>query len=677
MSRLIAILAGLIVLIVAVAVAVPMLIPAEVYKERIIALVKTQTGRDLTIGGDVGLSFFPSLAVKVENVALSNAAWAKDNDMAAMKELRASIKLVPLFSGNVEIDSFVLVDPIIHLEVKADGTPNWQFDTGSAPAKPAEATDSASSQSGASVNDLKLGEVTIKNGAATYRNAQSGAALAFEKVNLDLSLPGLDEPFNADGGLTWNSEPLSFTLMAAKPRALTAGGPTPVEFSFRSGKAKIEYKGSFQAFDTVKFTGGLDLDVPSVRDLAQWLGSPLPAGKGFGPLKLHGEVWGDDHSYRFNNAKLAFDGMNATGKVAVATGGARPMITGKLDIDRIDTNTYMSPAGEAAHAASGGASSSGNATGGWSTAPIDLSGLKAVDADIALAADELLVQQIKIGASALNLKLRNGVLNADLNKLALYDGAGSGSLTLNGASSVPSLNAAFKISGVKAEPLLTDAADFKRLSGLSAISFAVNGSGRSQRDIVSTLSGKGDIKFTNGAVKGINLAQLMRTVLTTASTGWQAGGTQDTDFSELGGTFTITRGILSNDDLKLLSPLVRVAGSGTVDLPAQTLNYRVEPKLAATLEGQGGGAASGIEVPVIVEGPWASPRFRPDLASMLKNSGQTIDTIKNLKGDGGKALLNNLLGGSTSQDSTATESGSTEQKKSPTPEEALKSLFGR
>src|SRR5690606_33748934 len=98
-------------------------IPSEVYKERVVALVKDQTGRDLTIGGDVGLSFFPRLAVSVENVDLSNAPWAKDKSMAAMKELRAAIKIIPLFTGNVEIDSFVLVDPVIHLEVKADGTP--------------------------------------------------------------------------------------------------------------------------------------------------------------------------------------------------------------------------------------------------------------------------------------------------------------------------------------------------------------------------------------------------------------------------------------------------------------------------------------------------------------------------------------------------------------------------
>tara|TARA_R110000868_G_scaffold129378_11_gene338140 strand:- start:191 stop:2221 length:2031 start_codon:yes stop_codon:yes gene_type:complete len=676
MSRLIAILAGIIVLLVAVVVAVPMFIPAEVYKNQVVALVKAQTGRDLTIGGDVGLAFFPRLAVKVENVDLSNAPWAKDKSMAAMKELRAAIKIMPLFKGEVEIDSFVLVDPVIHLEVKADGTPNWQFETKGS-AAPAEAQASGDSSAG-SVRQVRLGEVSIKNGIATYRNAQNGSALAFESVNLDLSLPGLDDPFTAGGGLVWNSEPLSFTFKADRPRALTEGGPTPVEFSFRSTKISTTYKGSFQAFDSVKFTGGVDLNVPSVRALAQWLGSPMPAGNGFGPLTVHGEVIGAGESYSFNNAKISFDGMNATGKLAVSTAGTRPMLRGNLAIDKIDANTYLAADGKPAPAAPAG-SGSGGASGGWSNSPIDLSGLKAVDADIALSTGELLVQQIKIGASALNLNLSNGLLNVALNKIALYEGAGSGTLSLNGRGSVPQIEAAFKVAGVAAQPLLRDAAGFERLSGLSAISFAVSGTGRSQREIIGTLGGKGDINFTNGAIKGVNLAQLMRTVFTAPATGWQTGGSQSTDFSEMGGSFTITKGILTNKDLKLLSPLIRVAGSGTVDLPNQTVNYRVEPKLAATLEGQGGGAAQGIEVPVIVEGPWANPRFRPDLASMLQNSGQTIETIKNLKGDGGKALLEGLLGGSSKPATgEAPATGDAPAKTTPqTPEDALKSLFGR
>lgn len=681
MSRWIAIIAGIVVLLIAAVVAAPLLIPSEVYKERVVALVKSQTGRDLVIGGNVGLSFFPRLAVKVEDVRFSNASWGKDRDMATMKEMRAALKIMPLFKGEVEIDSFVLVDPVIHLEVKADGTPNWQFETG-APAAPA-ATGKTEGKSSASVQQIRLGEVSIKNGAATYRNAQSGAALAFEKVDIDLSLPGLDEPFAASGSLVWNSEPLKLTLKADRPRALTEGGQTPIEFALSSSKVNATYRGSIQALGGAKFSGGVDLDVPSVRELAQWLGSPLPAGNGFGPLSIKGNAQGSGNTYTFNDAQVGFDGMNATGKVSVQTGGVRPMIRGGLALDRIDANIYLSSSGAASPAtpspASGGGSSGGGAAeSGWSNDPIDLSGLKAADADISLSTKELLVKEIKVGESALNLKLANGVLTVDLNKLALYKGAGSGSLTLDGSNRVPQLDAAFSIAGVQAEPLLTDAAGFKRLDGLSAISFNVNGVGHSQREIVSTLGGKGEVKFTNGAIKGVNLAQLARTVLTAPASGWQSGGSQDTDFSELGGTFTIAKGILTNSDLKMLSPLLRVTGSGTVDLPNRMLNYRVEPKLAATLQGQGGGEAKGIEVPVVIEGPWASPRFRPDLASMLQNREQTIETIKSLKGEGGKEMLKGLLGGGqkteTPTEGAPTTGAAPEEKSKPA--DALKKLFG-
>jgi AsmA protein len=673
MSRWIAIVAGIVVLLVAAVIAAPLLIPSDVYKQRVVALVKSQTGRDLVIGGDVGLSFFPRLAVKVEDVRFSNAAWGKDKDMAAMKEMRAALKILPLFKGEVEIDSFVLVDPVIHLEVKADGTPNWQFETGAPKPTPA-AQGSSGSSSGATVRQIRLGDVSIQNGAATYRNAQTGASLAFENVNVDLSLPGLDEPFEADGSLVWNSEPLKLSLKADRPRALTEGGETPVEFALTSSKIGAAYKGSVQALGGTRFSGGVDLNIPSVRDFAQWVGSPLPAGNGFGPLTIKGNAQGGGNNYTFNDATIGFDGMNATGKLAVQTGGARPLIKGGLAFDRIDANIYMaqgesaSPA-SAAPASSGGA---GGASGGWSNEPIDLSGLKAADANISLSAKELLVKEIKIGESALNLKLANGVLTVDLDKLALYKGAGSGTLTLDGSGRVPEMDAAFSIAGVQAEPLLTDAAGFSRLDGLSAISFAVNSTGRSQRELVGALGGKGEVKFTNGAIKGVNLAQLTRTVLTAPATGWQSGGSQDTDFSELGGTFTIAKGILANSDLKLLSPLIRVGGAGTVDLPNKTLNYRVEPKLAATLEGQGGGDAKGIEVPIIIEGPWASPRFRPDLASMIKNREQTIETIKGLKGEGGKELLKGLLGGQKSEQ----PAGAPAEGEKTKPQDALKKLFG-
>lgn len=682
MSRLIAIIVGLLILIIAVVVAVPLLIPMETYKNQVVSIVKEQTGRDLRIDGDIGLSFFPVIAVSIEDVGFSNAEWAKEKEMASMKEMRAALKLMPLFSGNVEIDSFVLVDPVIHLEVRRDGTPNWQFETAQAPAGAEPAAGSGGG--GTTVDGLRLGEVSIRNGTASYSNAQTGASFAASDVNVDLALPGLDQPFVADGSLVWNGDRIAIDLKADRPRALTEGGETPVALSVETPKLKTNYAGTLKVLDGLAFQGDVKLDVTSVRELAAWAGSPMPAGDGFGALSITGKASGSGDTYRFADAKIVFDGMNATGNLSVNTGGARPSVKGDLAVDRIDVNTYL---GESA-GGSGGGGSTPAGDEGWSREPIDLSGLKALDADFDFSTSEILFQQIKIGESALKLRLANGVLNANLSKFALYDGAGSGTLTVNGAGATPQIAANFKLAGLAAEPFLTDAADFKRLQGNTALDLSVTTAGRSQHDMVSALNGNGGVKFTNGKIKGINVAQLARNVFSAATTGWQSGGAQDTDFSELGGTFTITNGVLKNDDLRMLSPLIRVAGAGTVSLPPKTLNYRVEPKLVASLEGQGAtGGAQGIEVPILITGSWSNPRFAPDLASMIQNRENIESTIKSIREDKGRGLIRGLMGqpaegeGGAAADGAAGESGGEEAapapETQPRPEDALRQLFGR
>jgi AsmA protein len=671
MSRLIAILAGLFLLLVAVAIVVPMLIPMETYKTQIAETVKGQTGRDIRIDGDIGLSFFPNIAVSIEDVGFANASWAKDAEMASMKEMRATLKLMPLFRGAVEIDSFELVDPVIRLEVRRDGTPNWQFET----ARAAPAPDSGDAPSGGmAAREVSLGDISIRNGSASYINAQTGARYAAEEVNVSLALPGLDQPFVADGSLLWNGDTIDVDIKADRPRAFTEGGETPVALTISAPKLKASYGGTLKALDGLAFAGDVDLAVPSVRELAAWAGSPMPKGEGFGPLSIKGKANGSGDTYRFSEAQIGFDGMNATGALSLRTGGTRPYVKGDLAVDRIDVNTYLADEGGASTGGGGG----GAGDPGWSTDPIDLTGLKAIDADFAFSTGQILFRQIEIGESALNLKLAGGVLTATLGKLDLYEGSGSGALTLNGAGATPQLNARFKLAGVAAEPLLTDAAGFSRLQGGTALTFSVATAGRSQRDMVAALGGNGEVRFTNGKIKGINLAQLTRTVLSAATSGWQSGGTQDTDFSELGGTFTIDKGVLSNNDLKLLSPLIRVSGAGTANILQKTLDYRVEPKLAASLEGQGGAAdVKGIEVPILVTGPWSKPRFAPDLKSMIQNRENIEETIKSIKEDKGKSLIDSLMGKQPAQPTPAEEGADTEPEEKPSPEDALKQLFGR
>ena len=59
-------------------------------------------------------------------------------------------------------------------------------------------------------------------------------------------------------------------------------------------KLKSDYAGTLKVLDGLAFAGDVRLDVTSVRELAAWAGSPMPAGDGFGALALSGKASGSE-----------------------------------------------------------------------------------------------------------------------------------------------------------------------------------------------------------------------------------------------------------------------------------------------------------------------------------------------------------------------------------------------
>ncbi|MCR6632512.1 MAG: AsmA family protein [Magnetospirillum sp.] len=650
MKKLVVIIGAVVVVLVAALVILPSLVPADRIRQEVVSQVKAATGRDLAIDGKVSVSVLPALSVQVANVGLSNPPGFQGKEMARLGALDVRLKLLPILSGKVEVDSFVLVDPMIMLEVDRQGRPNWVFDQGK-PAEKAAPNQAPQEQGkGGGLSDLALGEVRIENGKLTYLDARSGTREEVDAINLSVSLKSLDDPLKAKGSLHYRGKPVDLTADVARPRALMDGTASPAELSVATEALKLGFKGEAGGASA---RGDLDLSVPSVRGLVQWAtGKPLDVpGSGLGPFALTGKLAAGGTKVALTQAAISLDAIKANGDFTVDTGGARPSLKGKLDVDALDVNPYLPP--EQPAGAGGGTAGGGNggaAKSDWSDEPIDASGLKAADVDFALSAGSITVRKIKIGKSALHLALQNGRLVADLSQLELYQGAGRGRLGLDGSQPGVGLEAEFNLKGLAAEPFLADAAGFERLEGTGNADIQVAGRGRSQRALVSSLDGKGALSFLDGAIKGINLAEMVRNV-TSAFTGGAAA--QKTDFAELGGTFTIANGILSNKDLALKSPLLRLEGAGTVELPPRTLHYRLEPKAVATLQGQGGRSdLGGVAVPVIVEGPWDNLTFRPDLEALAK--GKVGSEIQKRLGD---KVPGGLLGGDGG-------SGSGEEKKS-------------
>jgi AsmA protein len=652
MKKLLIGVAVLIVLVIVVAVAAPFFIPVDTYKNEIVAAVKESTGRDLQINGKVSFSLLPSLALEANDVAFANPPGASTPQMAKLAKLQVQLKLLPLLSRRVEVDRLVLVDPVIALEVDKQGKPNWQF-TPAAPAaatraRPAQPATPAASGGGTTLSGITLDDVRLENGQISYLDQRKGEKLEIDQIAVKLSLADLDSPFTAEGSAVYRGEKLSLSIALAKPGAFLDGKSSPAKLGLDSKPIAFGFSGNAAGSMPAKFDGAVDLKIPSLRDLAQWAGSPLNApGTGFGLFALSGKVNAAGPKIGFTEASLTFDQINAKGELALDTGGARPAVKGRLDVDKLDVNPYLPPPAppskSAAPTGGGGGGAGGGGAGaastGWSDQPIDVSSLKSADVDFTLSANSLIYRKIQIGKSALGLLLKDGRLEADLTQLALYQGAGKGKVVVDGSGAVPAVEAEFNLSKVQVEPLLKDAIDLDRLSGSGAFDMAVTGHGRSQREIIGALNGKGDFDLANGKIKGVNLVAMVKNV----ATAFQGNNnSQETDFGSLTGTYTIQNGIVHNNDLQLKSADLPMSGAGTIDLPQQSVDYKLTPRIAGA-----------IAVPVIVKGPWSDLSYQPDLAGIV---GDPAKLLKNGAGDVGGALksapggagnlLKGLLGGS-------------------------------
>ncbi len=640
---------GIVVLIIALLVVAPMLVPVDTVREQITSAVKDATGRDLTIKGGLSVSVFPTLSVTAKDVTFSNAAFAGDKPMASLAKLDVHLRLLPLLSRRIEVSSFVLDKPDINLQTDKNGRGNWEF--GAAPAAapaaqgnkatPAkEAPKPAANTGGGAApgfGEIALGDVHISDGHISFKDGQTGKTETADGINLKITLPNMDSPMKLDGSVHWHDKTVQLTLDADKPRDLMASTGSKVALKLTSDPLKLNFNGNLSAAGSPKASGDADLSIPSIRDLVKWsTGAPLTApGDGLNAFALKGKVSVAGAKYGLSGVQLSLDQIKGTGDLSVDTGGARPSIKGKLGVDKLDLNHYMAPEGQGA--AKSGDTSGGTKTAaapakqaapangngqGWSEEPIDASGLKAADINLALTADAIIYRKIEIGKTNVQIGLDNGKLALDLTDMALYQGNVKGQVKVDGSAAVLGTDANLKIDKVQAGPLLKAMADNDRVTGTILVDTQLTSRGKSQKDLVSALNGKGSLALQNGVIKGIDLVGLVKN----AAASVVGGNGGETQVSEASGTYVIANGILTNKDLKVTAPQLTGTGQGTVDLPHKTVDYKLTASVVSTLA-----------VPVNVKGPWDNISWGVDVAGLAT---QNIGNAGKLLGNGAKGLGN-------------------------------------
>ncbi|HRN83500.1 MAG TPA: AsmA family protein [Hyphomicrobium sp.] len=681
-------------------------LPAGFVRDRIVVAVKEKTGRDLVIAGPASFTLFPHVGISLGDVSLSGGPGFEDAaPLVKMSALDVSVALWPLFQREVRVQKLALRDPVFTLAVDADGRRSWEFaqndgaparvrlaqaDTG-APVSDADAgfaapeLDAAPRSSTFRVGDLALDDVRIDNGSLLYHNALTGGVTELAAINVSLALAALTQPLNADGSLAWKGRTVRFDGTLTSLAEFVTNRPAKLKVALASDALEATFEGSATLQDALLTEGILSANSSSARDLLSWFGANLKPSDGFGQLAAKGLLRGTREQFTFSNAEIVLDRTTAHGELSLDTRGMRPFVKANLKLSELDLNLYRAKGGSAAAAppptrapdatsiddilertepAPPGPRVQGyTARAGWSNDPIDLDGLGQFDADAKLSVGHLTVDTIRLDQSDLTVLLKNRVMTTTLDEVRLYGGMGRGTVILDGSGGATArLGVDLKTEGIEALPLLKDAADIDRLTGKGRLVIVLTGDGKSEREIVETLAGRIEFSFEDGAVLGVNVAEMLRNLSRGNLNGLATAPTDKTDFSALTSSWTVTAGVAENQDLRLTSPLLRLTGSGRVQLPQREVDYTLKPRLVASLSGQGGSAdLSGLEIPVRVTGSWEDPKFAPDLSGLAKDPDQAIGAIRELgkqfKGKNANEIVDGLLGGDEESRGNARETG--------------------
>lgn len=295
----------------------------------------------------------------------------------------------------------------------------------------------------------------------------------------------------------------------------------------------------------------------------------------------------------------SFDGSHADARLTVS-GFSSPVYRFDVNVDRFDADNYL-PKEQGP------------------PKPFDLSFLKKLNGEGRISIRALKAYGLNLSNFALTAKAADGRLDLDPLKADLYQGRASGKIAIR-AASVPRFSVQEALTGVSIGPLIKDLSKKDIVDGKGNVSLFVTAAGNYSGELKKTLSGKAAIHLADGAVKGFDIAAMLRGIK--SKTG-SASASEKTDFSELSATFDIRDGIARNSDLSVKSPLIRVGGAGDIDIGRSSMNYVARVSVVSTLEGQGGAELSslkGLTFPVRISGSFDALHYSLDMGSMASSA---------------------------------------------------------
>jgi hypothetical protein len=547
--------------------------------------IRAATGRSVTIG-KVDFAFSLTPTVVLEDVALANVAWGTRPQMATAKRIEVAMALLPLLHGEYVARRFVLRGADLLLEVNSQREPNWTFggaDNGAASDHP--------------MTLPRFGRLTIEDSRLSYRDGASG-----ETETLDLrrvTARPSDEAtlLDVDIDSIVNGQPVKLAGKAGRLVLLDGPAPYPVDLAGEVAGLSTTLKGAIaQPLRGRGYALMLSASGPSLAGLGSMLATDLPPG---GPLQLAARVDDADGAIRIHDVTGMLGHTDLSGDVTLQPGEPHWLIDAKLASHHLDLQDFV---------AAGGSDSGVDDPRLFPAKPLPHRWIGKIDMIAKLTADELVRGDTTLQAAALDGAINAGRLTLD----SLRFGYAGGQVTLKGTGDVNPTVPLWTLQGSARGLAGGDA--LHRLLGLSMIGggkadadFGLAASGRSLRDIATSLDGNAGINLVDGHIDD-GLMRLFLTDLTHAV----SAGDRRAELRCMTAIFDFADGLGRSRTFVADTGAAVVVGDGDINLRNETIHMTFEPSAKDV-------SLAALAVPVHVTGSLADPDVTPDAVAATAN----------------------------------------------------------
>lgn len=580
---------------------------ANKYKEEVAEVIGSIVSRPVSISGDVDISIYPWIGIKLNEVTIENNSGFSKKQMATIGQFDVSVKIIPLLQKKLDIDKLVMHRLAVDFEKNANGENNWSdfaADTGS---------DSVESKYG--LAGLIIGSIELTDARLGWLDVATGKQFKISRLNLETSeiikghslpldlkayvesnQPEWQAAISAKSELVFSDDSAEFEANNLKlsVKALVPGETmdtvsfamvTDSKINWQENTAKLS-KTKFSIFGLI-LSGNFDVDnlfsTPTIQGALKV--KAFDASKPAEYFKLEIPPMADAKSlknislttlFKTDFDKIYMDDIYANVDKSRVKGFvhidnvSKPEIRYALEVDAVALHDYKVANSEAD-------------AGDLPLAFINSSWLEGT-----LDIKSSMVDDVELTDLHISTRIEDGVMVANPVTMWLGDSEVKAAVQVDARSTLQTglvINAKNVDAETSINPLLKTIIGDEApvMQGLLNIDADIKASGASFAEQKLSAAGTVKIAMQDAKVRGIDLNYTSRSIVadyanrndfhTRATYVPKYEPDRDTEISRLQAVFKVSKGKLMNSDLLINTENVIVSGSGSIDFINKKLDY--------------------------------------------------------------------------------------------------------